>query len=150
MSCWWLSLNGKTHWKTTISGVFLIFLLPLLSGCEPASPHVEGAPYHHVVDGFRNPPGSPQYAGSLKETISAYTDRFIESITGYAPTLSPEYILAPEKVRNGLAQIKEKDALTWLGHATFLINLGGKTILTDPFLTEYATGMPPSHYSLDR
>ena len=29
--------------------------------------------------------------------------------------------------------------VTWLGHASFLIRLGGKTILTDPFLTERAS-----------
>ena len=98
---------------------------------------------HYVEGGFHNPPGSPEYAGSLSDTITAYTDRTWESVTGFKPTLSPEYILAPNQVRGGLAQVRGSDSLTWLGHASFLIELGGKMILTDPFLSEYATGMPP-------
>lgn len=31
------------------------------------------------------------------------------------------------------------NSVTWLGHATFLIRESGKTILTDPYLTEYAS-----------
>jgi len=67
----------------------------------------------------------------------------MEALRGYQPTLAPEYILAPVDVRQGLADVKGKDALTWLGHASFLISFGGKTILTDPFLSDYATGVPP-------
>ena len=35
-----------------------------------------------------------------------------------------------------------RDSVTWLGHASFLIRLGGRTILTDPFLTERASPLP--------
>jgi L-ascorbate metabolism protein UlaG (beta-lactamase superfamily) len=36
-------------------------------------------------------------------------------------------------VRNDQAFLQEKgDVITWLGHATFLIRLGGKTLITDP------------------
>jgi len=143
MAYGWRSMTEGTRWKTTISGVFLTLVFLVLGGCEQTRVHVEGTPYHHIQGGFRNPPGSPQYVASLKDIISASSDRIIEGIRGYAPTLSPEYILAPAKVRMGLAQVKDMDALTWLGHASFLINLGGKTILTDPFLSEYATGAPP-------
>ena len=143
MSGRWRSSTGKMRCKNIISGVLVMLVPSVLAGLFPSSSDADELPYHHVKEGFRNPPGSPEYAGSLKDTISAYTDRIVEAFTGYAPTLSPEYILAPAEVRKGLEHIKEKDALTWLGHASFLIKLGGKTILTDPFLTEYATGMPP-------
>jgi N-acyl-phosphatidylethanolamine-hydrolysing phospholipase D len=126
-----------------IRGVFLVFVSLVLSGCGSPGPHIEGAPEHHVEGGFRNPSGSPEYDGSLSDTISAYTDRIWEGITGYEPTLSPEYTLAPDQVREGLKRVDGRDALTWLGHASFLIELGGRTILTDPFLSEYATGSPP-------
>jgi L-ascorbate metabolism protein UlaG (beta-lactamase superfamily) len=31
------------------------------------------------------------------------------------------------------------DSITWLGHASFLVRLAGKTIITDPYLTDYAS-----------
>ena len=37
----------------------------------------------------------------------------------------------------------EGDRLTWLGHASFLLRLDGKTIVTDPFLSDYASPIPP-------
>ena len=135
--------NGLAGCKTIISAVLWLAILQVLSGCQPSGSHIEGTPYHHVDGGYRNPPGSPFREGNLDDTLSAYTDRIKEAITGYAPTLSPEYILDPGEIRKGLAQIKGQDSLTWLGHASFLIKLGGKTILTDPFLSDFATGMPP-------
>jgi L-ascorbate metabolism protein UlaG (beta-lactamase superfamily) len=41
------------------------------------------------------------------------------------------------------------ESLTWLGHACFLIRTGGFTILTDPFLSDYASpiaGLGPKRY----
>jgi N-acyl-phosphatidylethanolamine-hydrolysing phospholipase D len=41
------------------------------------------------------------------------------------------------------------ESLTWLGHASFLIRTGGLTILTDPFLSDYASpfaGLGPKRY----
>ena len=137
------SVKGKVRWKAMVRLAFPVAVSLVFGGCGSPAPHVEGAPEHHVEGGFRNPPGSPEYAGSLSDTISAYTDRIWEGITGFEPTLSPEYVLASEQVAEGLARVEGGDALTWLGHASFLIELGGKAILTDPFLSEYATGSPP-------
>ena len=30
------------------------------------------------------------------------------------------------------------ESLTWLGHASFLLRTGGRTVLTDPFLSDWA------------
>ncbi len=143
MSSWRFGMNGGTHLRITIGGVLLLYIFLVLNGCDSSSPHLEGAPFHHTIDGFRNPPDSPEDNRGLGEIVSGYSDRIIEAITGYEPTLSPEYLLSPASVRNGLTKVEGMDALTWLGHASFLVNLGGKKILTDPFLTDYATGLPP-------
>lgn len=34
------------------------------------------------------------------------------------------------------------DGVTWLGHAAFLVRIGGLTVLTDPFLGEWAGPLP--------
>jgi len=129
------------QWLQTITA--LILTVTLVGGCAPTNENPSGKPGHHVEGGFRNPHGSPAYAGTWRDTVSAYTDRIAESIQGYEPTLASEYILGYETVHQGLTDVKGTDALTWLGHATFLIHLDGKMILTDPFLTDYATGVPP-------
>ena len=37
----------------------------------------------------------------------------------------------------------DHDRLTWLGHASFLLRLDGRTILTDPYLSAHASPLPP-------
>jgi len=45
-------------------------------------------------------------------------------------------------VNNDMAFLQSKDSsltITWIGHATFLITMDGKTILTDPFFSDRAS-----------
>jgi L-ascorbate metabolism protein UlaG (beta-lactamase superfamily) len=49
--------------------------------------------------------------------------------------------LSKEVTLQGLSL--EGDRLTWLGHASFLLRLAGKTIVTDPFLSDHASPVPP-------
>src|SRR5690349_20180258 len=37
---------------------------------------------------------------------------------------------------------RTRDTLTWIGHASFLLQLGGLNVLTDPHLTERASPLP--------
>lgn len=45
---------------------------------------------------------------------------------------------SPENIRRIFEKDQEKDKILWLGHSTFLIRMGDRTILTDPFLSERA------------
>jgi len=55
----------------------------------------------------------------------------------------PDHVLPYEAIIRGLQNGDGADRITWLGHASFLISLGGKTIVTDPFLSDYASPVPP-------
>ncbi len=98
-------------------------------------------PRHHLPDGtFRNPPGSPTRGGSPAEWRSFLWRRLVDAPP--APVIPEGHVLEREAVLAGIAAAHGGDAVTWLGHASFLIRLGGRTILTDPFLTERASPLP--------
>jgi N-acyl-phosphatidylethanolamine-hydrolysing phospholipase D len=116
--------------------------LPLaLAGCASGDVGQPGRPYHHTTDGFRNPPGSPGRSGDFGDWASFLFRR----LSGGAPevTVPQGHVLPVPDVHAGLNGQNGADSLTWLGHASFLIRLDGRTVLTDPFLTDYASPVAP-------
>jgi N-acyl-phosphatidylethanolamine-hydrolysing phospholipase D len=94
---------------------------------------------------FRNPEGSlPQTAG-----LAEFVPFFLRRARNRRPPLVPSgHVLPRAEAIAGLAAAGP-ESLTWLGHASFLIRTGGLTILTDPFLSDYAspfTGFGPKRY----
>lgn len=105
-----------------------------------ANEGVPGRPYHHTPNGFRNPKGSPVAGGDFND----WTGFFWRGATrGSDVVMPPDHVLPPEEVRAGLDRAGSADRLTWLGHASFLLKLGGRLIVTDPFLSDYASPVPP-------
>jgi len=87
-----------------------------------------------MTNKFRNypPTAGPSYYGGF----SFFLRRFRGSL--FLPEIPPGHVLPEEKAIALLNLLKKENTLTWLGQSTFLIRLEGKTILTDPFLTERA------------
>ncbi|MGH6899784.1 MAG: MBL fold metallo-hydrolase [Geminicoccaceae bacterium] len=116
--------------------------LPLAAtGCATDSATPAAArPWHHTAAGFRNPPGSAPRGGDFGDWSSFFLRRF-----GHRepPVVPDGHVLPPDEVAAGLHRHHGADSLTWLGHASFLIRLDGRTILTDPFLSEHASPLPP-------
>ena len=100
-------------------------------------PAAEGRPFHHLPNGlFRNPPGSPRREVDVPTML-----RFFTRMTrqGRQPVAIPDGHVVPQK--RAVAMLRDMegaDSITWLGHASFLIRLAGKTIITDPYLSDYA------------
>ena len=70
---------------------------------------------------FDNPPGSPGLPGPRA---------LLRWLAQRAPELPPRY--SPPRVDNdGAALDGRRPSVTWIGHATMLLQLGGITILTD-------------------
>src|SRR5690606_18851240 len=114
----------------------------LLAGCatEDAAPMPDG-PWHHVAGGFRNPPGSPARGGDFGDWTSFFLRRFRAADQ---PEVPDGHVLPTEAVLAGLERHgRVADSVPWLGHASFLLRLDGRTILTDPFLTRHASPLPP-------
>ncbi|MDH3658982.1 MAG: MBL fold metallo-hydrolase [Alphaproteobacteria bacterium] len=119
----------------------LLSTLPfLLAACAGSSERaLAGKPDHHTAGGFRNPPGSPESGGGFGDWAGFFW-RNTNRDGGTA--LPDDHVLPKDVVKAGLRTV-DGDRLTWLGHASFLIRLAGKTIITDPFLSDHASPIPP-------
>lgn len=94
-------------------------------------------PYHHLPDGrFRNPPGSPKRDAPLSAYLRFFTRHAFQTNRGIA--VPDGLVLPAEEARDAWLHGADDARLSWLGHAAFLIRLGGKTILVDPYLSETA------------
>lgn len=98
-----------------------------------------GRPYHHTVDGFRNPPGSPAH----KHDLISWIRHIWREIGGADPEVPPDHFLGHRISEKALLEAGPGNRLTWLGHSSFLLRLSGRNILLDPFLSDYATSIPP-------
>lgn len=100
-------------------------------------------PDHHTIEGFRNYPvvEAPADLGFI-----FYWNRFISSFK--TPVVPEEHIL-PEEVAVALYnEMQNENTITWIGQSTLLIKISGTTILTDPYISKYASPfiMGPSRY----
>ena len=92
-------------------------------------------PYHHLANGgFRNPPGSPRRTSSKWEAIKFFTSF---PFSDRMPNVPSENFLAQEVVQEQYAKTAPP-SITWVGHAAFIIRLGDKVIITDPFVSDIA------------
>jgi L-ascorbate metabolism protein UlaG (beta-lactamase superfamily) len=90
---------------------------------------------------FSNPPGSPERSG-VRGALARFIVRRLFSRR--RPSAPEGHALPVEAALDGFWSHADSDvdAVTWLGHAAFLVRLGGLTVLLDPFLAEAATPLP--------
>lgn len=140
------SAPTRRHLLRTLAALPLSLLRP-----RPSEAAAGGTarPWHHLADGtFRNPPGSPERGGGFGEWAGFFYRRLVRPPA--PPAVPPGHVLDPEAAIEGLEATVGVDSVTWLGHAAFLFRLGGRTILTDPYLSERAspfTGFGPARFA---
>lgn len=116
----------------------------LAAGCANHNPYYDAGKPHHRPQGFANNyPPNPAYqrpqvgfvegwAGRLKNWTSDGSER---APLAPVPTVRPDL--------DYLHRNRSEPALTWIGHATFLLQTGnGLNILTDPVFDERASPLP--------
>jgi N-acyl-phosphatidylethanolamine-hydrolysing phospholipase D len=126
-----------TH-KTGILSWFLLLYLPLVNGLYGCS-HVKkdsgtDMPSHHTSEGFRNPylnEGDRGYFNYLKM-------RYFSGVK------YPDYQKNANKVPTVNADLEQihhphSAQVTWIGHATVLVQYAGKALLTDPVFSDRAS-----------
>jgi N-acyl-phosphatidylethanolamine-hydrolysing phospholipase D len=119
-------------------------LLFLLGGCTAVNPYYDPAKPHHTREGFRN-----NYTASVNQGFGALMRWQWEkrqqglpkppaaAIPQQTPDLKAVQAYAPAYAASGASAARP--AITWVGHATMLVQAGGLNVLTDPVFSKRAS-----------
>jgi len=104
----------------------------LLGSCH-GNPHYSPVKSHHTEDGFRNNYPVPERGSFWKWQWDRWTKGVPDDPKeGYAfASMKPDVAF--------LASNRSEPTLTWIGHASFLVQAGGVNMLTDPIFSERAS-----------
>ncbi|MFM7332615.1 MAG: MBL fold metallo-hydrolase [Brachymonas sp.] len=108
-----------------------------LSGCATVNEDYNAAKKHHRPDGFQN-----NYTEATdKSRLDLLRWQFERARAGLPkPPENPTAVVSPDlqfvSANHGTAQVP---AITWIGHATMLVQMGGLNILTDPVFSDRAS-----------
>lgn len=125
----------------------------------PRNPWYNPDKSHHTQRGFRNPPGSPKRPAITAEVAREAAHFMGELLQMAGDNPFPDDHVIPEiEALQCYEKLGNQNKVLWLGHASFLLQLGGITFLTDPYLTDYASPVPtpgtkrliPSAVSVDQ
>ena len=98
----------------------------------------EVVPYHHDPSGgFRNLPGSPERAATASDVAGFFKQ---ELLAANGVVVKEDHVMPRDEVL-GQMTAAGNPSVTWLGHASFIVRIAGKTILTDPFIGKTAGPM---------
>ena len=111
----------------------------LLASCATVNPYFDQRKSHHRPQGFVNSSGLalgqfPWY-DILWRNLRGDFRPLVEPAGGY-PAFIRDWSVVIDKAR--LAQRSEAPVLTWLGHASLLLQVGGMNVLIDPQLADVA------------
>ena len=115
-------------------------LLTLLVGCTTPNPYYDPAKPHHTAEGFKN-----NYIGPIDKTFGELIRWQIERRQQdlpkppAQPTATRPADLAAIRAYNTPGAAPELPYITWLGHASMLVQAGGLNVLTDPIFSERAS-----------
>ncbi len=116
--------------------IFALFLSLFLSACSTVNPHYNPAKKHHRPEGFQN-----NYTERMDESrwdlIRWQWEAARQGLPKPPQVPTPQVAPDFKFVSANFGQTQEP-AITWVGHATMLIQMGGLNILTDPHFSERA------------
>ncbi len=115
----------------TVKNIFFTISLFCMVGCA-SQPSTSAKP-HHTHNGFRNSYLSKD--NTFWDFLKWRWDVFFKKRPGPE---SYQFEMAENDLRF-LRDNKHETTMTWIGHATVLLQLGGKNILTDPLFSQRAS-----------
>lgn len=115
---------------------FVTALLTMTAAANPALAADEAPPPHHRPGGFQNNyiVFEPKGLGALLSwRLSAARDGLPPAPREPIPSVAPDLAFIAANARAAAAM---QPALTWIGHASMLVQAGGLNVLTDPVFSE--------------
>jgi len=112
--------------------LLLLLLMSAQSAAARPNAYYDASRPHHTPEGFRNNYEDSRPGNFWKWMWERWRNGRPDPMTGYQPQV----------VRPDLARLRANGAhpsVTWIGHATLLVRIGGQNVLTDPQFSERAS-----------
>ena len=138
-------VNGSRHMSASSYCLYsnsLIFTAVaaalMLSGCTRVNAQYNPAKPHHTLDGFQN-----NYTSRVSKSSGDFFRWQIERLTGDLPkapqTLTPTVAPDVAFIQGNAQALTMRPSITWIGHASMLVQTNGLNVLTDPIFSKRAS-----------
>jgi N-acyl-phosphatidylethanolamine-hydrolysing phospholipase D len=130
--------GSSYQFKSALLASFYTLILAALFGCANVNAQYNPAKPHHTPEGFKN-----NYTGNVSKPGSDFLRWQYERAQAGLPkppqtptaTVPPDLAFVQANAKPSAMQ----PAITWVGHATMLVQAGGLNVLTDPVFSERAS-----------
>lgn len=121
-----------------LMAVLGVVLATLVAGCSTPNPYFNAERPHHTATGFRNNDiGTVSKSfGDLLRLVRERRWFGDDPVAAPTPTATPALTELRRQTQGGPAA---RPSVTWVGHATTVVQAGGLTVLTDPMFSERAS-----------
>ena len=99
---------------------------------------------HHKPNGFRNPPGSPRgrkISAELAREAAHFLGEMRRMVADPYP-FDESHVIPQAQALQHYQALTDSHRATWMGHASFMLSFNDKRVLTDPYLSDYASPIP--------
>jgi N-acyl-phosphatidylethanolamine-hydrolysing phospholipase D len=123
-----------------VASAMLVVLAALLAGCGSRNPYFDASRAHHTPDGFKN-----NYIDAADKSLGQLMRWRWESLRDGlprppqtpTPQVAPDLAAIHANARRSPGEMQP--AITWIGHASMLVQASGLNVLTDPAFSERAS-----------
>jgi N-acyl-phosphatidylethanolamine-hydrolysing phospholipase D len=110
----------------------------ILTGCNSVNPYFNPAKPHHTAEGFQN-----NYNAKVTKTLDDFArwqfDRARDGLPKPPQTLTATAAPDLAFIQANAKAHGMRPSMTWVGHATMLVQASGLSVLTDPVFSERAS-----------